>query len=54
MSPWLKFSLVKKSKQSWDQTPVVAQHMIQAALFGLLEKQVNSGKLKYWMNSLNS
>ncbi|AVH15115.1 MULTISPECIES: hypothetical protein [Acinetobacter] len=24
-----------------DQTPIVAQHMIQAALFGLLEKQVN-------------
>ena len=24
-----------------DQTPVVAQHMIQAALFGLLEKQAN-------------
>ena len=24
-----------------DQTAVVAQHMIQAALFGLLEKQVN-------------
>ena len=24
-----------------DQTPMVAQHMIQAALFGLLEKQVN-------------
>ncbi|MDV7704768.1 hypothetical protein [Acinetobacter pittii] len=24
-----------------EQTPVVAQHMIQAALFGLLEKQVN-------------
>jgi len=24
-----------------DQTPMVAQHMIQAALFGLLEKQMN-------------
>ena len=24
-----------------DQTAVIAQHMIQAALFGLLEKQVN-------------
>ncbi|MAK31456.1 hypothetical protein [Acinetobacter sp.] len=24
-----------------DQTALVAQHMIQAALFGLLEKQVN-------------
>ncbi len=24
-----------------DQTPLVAQHMIQAALFGLLEKQMN-------------
>ncbi|EXE15980.1 hypothetical protein J577_1067 [Acinetobacter sp. 263903-1] len=24
-----------------DETAVVAQHMIQAALFGLLEKQVN-------------
>lgn len=24
-----------------DQTPLVAQHMIQAALFGLLEKQAN-------------
>lgn len=24
-----------------DQTPSVAQHMIQAALFGLLEKQMN-------------
>lgn len=24
-----------------EQTPIVAQHMIQAALFGLLEKQVN-------------
>ncbi|ENU31724.1 hypothetical protein MMO38_08845 [Acinetobacter sp. NIPH 1852] len=24
-----------------DQTPAVAQHMIQAALFGLLEKQMN-------------
>ncbi|NIE97788.1 hypothetical protein NDN11_15755 [Acinetobacter sp. C26M] len=24
-----------------DQTPTVAQHMIQAALFGLLEKQMN-------------
>ena len=24
-----------------DQTPIVAQHMIQAALFGLLEQQVN-------------
>ena len=24
-----------------DQTPIVAQHMIQAALFGLLEKQIN-------------
>ena len=24
-----------------DQTPLVAQHMIQAALFGLLEKQIN-------------
>ncbi|QSQ95320.1 hypothetical protein [Acinetobacter indicus] len=24
-----------------DQTPIVTQHMIQAALFGLLEKQVN-------------
>lgn len=24
-----------------DQTPVIAQHMIQAALYGLLEQQVN-------------
>ena len=24
-----------------EQTPMVAQHMIQAALFGLLEKQMN-------------
>ena len=24
-----------------DQTPMVAQHMIQAALFGLLEKQIS-------------
>ena len=24
-----------------DQVPVIAQHMIQAALFGLLEKEVN-------------
>lgn len=24
-----------------DQTPLVAQHMIQEALFGLLEKQMN-------------
>jgi hypothetical protein len=24
-----------------DQTPSVAQHMIQAALFGLMEKQMN-------------
>lgn len=24
-----------------DQTPVIAQHMIQAALFALMEKQVN-------------
>lgn len=24
-----------------DQTPMIAQHMIQAALFGLLEKQMN-------------
>ncbi|MCU4357286.1 hypothetical protein [Acinetobacter ursingii] len=24
-----------------DQTPMVAQHMIQTALFGLLEKQMN-------------
>ena len=27
-----------------EQTPMVAQHMIQAALFGLLEKQMNELK----------
>lgn len=46
-SLWLKEPLVKIQFSDelkeilGEQTPIVAQHMIQAALFGLLEKQVN-------------
>jgi len=38
--PLVKFSDEVKAILG-DQTPAVAQHMIQAALFGLLEKQMN-------------
>ncbi|WP_000027404.1 hypothetical protein [Acinetobacter baumannii] len=37
----IQFSDELKAILLGEQTPIVAQHMIQAALFGLLEKQVN-------------
>ena len=40
--PLVKIQFSEEVKQILgDQTPTVAQHMIQAALFGLLEKQMN-------------